>query len=348
MKRFTQIKGLSAVRRIPRLGRVRLGVKVKNKAGKEYPKETPWFVVPPEVAKVYGEKPTELDIMIPVEDTNVSFPQAYIYFGSSRGVKCTGDGEVAMRSLAFHAEYTGDKSANSASKELIEVPCTCELFDQGKCKQSGYFQVLLPKVSVGGVYAIVTSSYNSIVDLNSGIDYVRAMIGRVAMVPLKLKREPKETHFENKKQVHYTMRIELEGDINFLNNLRENTSRILSGPQPALEPPTQENPELDAVDVIEEEGEPEAAKPETPPAKQAKPAEKPPIEGHAERMPEQQAKGKGPTKAELLEKIKTSKNPDDWNQCLADAAHLPEDDCRAVRMAVIHRGKEVAANRGTA
>jgi DNA replication protein DnaC len=51
--------------------------------------ETPYFVVPPEVAKVYGEKPTELKVKVPVNSLDVVFPRAYKYYGSSRGLKGT-------------------------------------------------------------------------------------------------------------------------------------------------------------------------------------------------------------------------------------------------------------------
>jgi len=68
------IIGLSEVRRLPRLGKIHLGVKEINAKGVEYPKAVNYFVVPPEVAEVYGEKPTELDIVIPTEDPNIFFP----------------------------------------------------------------------------------------------------------------------------------------------------------------------------------------------------------------------------------------------------------------------------------
>ena len=244
---YTQIKDLSARRRLPRLGKIRLGIKVQN-GDKSYPKETPHFVVPQDVARIYGETPTELDIMLPVDDPSVCFPQAYEFYGSSRGLKCTGDGETAMR-------------LNEETKAMEQRPCPCELFDQKKCKQRAHLAVILPKVSVGGIYQIDTSSYNSIVDLNSSLDYVRALIGRFAMVPLKLKREARETHHDGKKQIHYTLRIELEGDVDFVNQLRDN-SRILAGPTFSLPPPEQENPALDGDDDVVIDG--EAIKPSAP------------------------------------------------------------------------------------
>jgi hypothetical protein len=62
------IKGLTQVRRLPRLGKIKMGIKVKTTLGVEYPQKTDYFVVPPEVADVYGDRPKALDIIIPVED----------------------------------------------------------------------------------------------------------------------------------------------------------------------------------------------------------------------------------------------------------------------------------------
>lgn len=245
--RPTTIKGLSEQRRLPRLGKIRLGVrKVSQKSGKEYPTETEYFVVPPEVAKVYGEKPTEIDVMIPVEDTNTSFPQAFEMYGSGKGLKCVGDGETAFR----HDEKAQD---------MTEVDCPCDCLETGACKQRAHLRVILPKVNVGGVYQIDTSSYNSIIDINSSIDYIRALVGRIALVPLKLKRVATETHHDGKKQTHYTMKLELEADIQFINTLRENTSRILTFSQYSLPAPVLENPVLDegatVVNIDENTGE---------------------------------------------------------------------------------------------
>lgn len=269
MRRFTQIQGLSQIRRLPRLGRIRGGVKVKKKGGDKRcqhkpeescvwctrPSETNYFVCPPEVQKVYGEQPTELDIMIPVNDLSAIFPQSYEMYGSGRGLKCTGDGSQAMR-------------YNEESKSMVEVECPCELLEQKKCMQRGHLSFILPKVSVGGIWSMTTTSFHSIVDINSSLDYVTALIGRFAMVPLKLKREPRETHHDGKKQIHYTCRIELEGNIDFLNALKENTTRILAGPQYVLPAPEKENPAYDDGPVYPEEAiEPEKVEePEPAPA----------------------------------------------------------------------------------
>lgn len=242
-QRITRIHGLSDRRRLPRLGNIRLGVKVQNKKGVSYPKETEYFVVPEEVAAVYGDRPTELDIMLPLNEIEAVFPLAYKYYGSSRGLKCQGDGEIAYRP--------------NENNEMEQVTCPCELLDNGKCKQSGILMVMLPKVSVGGIYQVRTGSFNSIVDIQSGLDYVSALVGRFSMIPLKLRREKTETHHDGKKQHHYTLKVIFDGNIETLNMLREDTQRILEHPRYQLPSPVDENPENDPVDVIvDEEDEP--------------------------------------------------------------------------------------------
>lgn len=271
---FTKIKGISDRRRLPRLGKIRLGVKVRSqKTGKEYPKETDYFVCPPEVMKVYGDRPKELDVMFPVNDIQTVFPQRLAWFGASRGVKCIGDGETAMRI---------EEPDGTRYDEMKTRDCPCELLDHG-CSRRAHLLIIVPKVSVSGIYQIDVGSYNSIVDINSGLDYVQGLVGRFAMVPLKLKRVPRETHGSGRKEIHYTLGVYLEGDVNFINMLRESTTRVLAGVPPALPAPVTENPALDEGATIEIEAEEpngngkSEAQPPSPadPSTQNKPDEQP-------------------------------------------------------------------------
>ena len=75
------------------------------------------------------------------------------------------------------------------------------------------------------------------------------------MVPLKLRRVARETHAEGKKQVHYTLSLILDANVDGVNQLRGDTSRILSSAQVEIEAPMNTNPLLDAPDVIEIEAE---------------------------------------------------------------------------------------------
>lgn len=240
MPRITRVKGLSEVRRIPRIGKIRLGVKVVNpRSGQEYPREVDYFVVPPEVAKVYGEKPKELDILLPVNNIDIVFPQAYKWYGSSKGVKCYGDGDTAYR-------------FDEATKKWERINCSCARRNI-ECFVRAHLFVMLPKVSISGVYQIDIGSYNSIVDINSGLDYIQELLGHFAMVLLKLKRVPKEILHNGTKKIHYPLQITFENnvDLNTLLQLKQDSTRILLESSKTALPPIEDiNPQYDDDAVV--------------------------------------------------------------------------------------------------
>lgn len=247
MPRFTSVKldDLDKIRRMPRLGKVRLGLKVQ-KGRSEYPREVDYFVLPPEVLKKLGigkpEEVKELDIMFPAEDLAEVFPVRLAAYKSS-GLFCEGDGTEAVR---------------REKGQWVDHQCPCPMLENGDCKKIGTLNVVLPKYGLGGCFQIVTSSWNSIVDINSGIDHVRKMVGRISWVPLKLVREPTETsHYDKGKdksfrQTHFTLKVIFPYDIDFVNRLKLETSAILAGPQYRLPAPP-ENPYDDPIDLIEED-----------------------------------------------------------------------------------------------
>jgi len=270
---FTRIKELSDKRRLPRLGKIRLGVKAATASGKEYPREVSFFVVPPEVEAVYGDKPTVLDVVFPINDIETVFPQAYKFYGSGRGLKCVGNGECALR-------------LDEKTQVMQERPCPCDLLEKGACQRRAHLLVMLPKVSVGGIYQIDMGSYHSIVDLNSGLDYVQALIGRFAMVPLILKRVPRETHNGGQKAVHYPLQVLLaSADMETVEALRDDNRRVIEASKRlAIAPPKDGNPAVngEAVDeVFDVEGENDAptASEDAAVAKAAPPAPSPADEG---------------------------------------------------------------------
>lgn len=247
--KFTEIKGPFSQRRyLPRLGKIRLGIKVqKLKNGKtiEYPKETSYFVVPPEIEAVYGPEPTVLDVLVPCEDKSIFFPQKYAWYGTSKGLKCHGNGEIAER-------------FNQETKKWFEMKCPCEQLktDQnpkGECTEQAHLMVILPKVNLGGTYQITTGSWNTVADLNSNIDYIRGMVGRVALIPLKLRRVAITTHHDGKPQQHYKVTLVLDADIEGYNKLIDRTRGIMETTRLQIEGPTEENPIQDPPDEVEDE-----------------------------------------------------------------------------------------------
>lgn len=241
--KFTRIKGdYSQVRRLPRLGKIRLGLKVRNQAGKEYPTETEHFVCPPEVTAVYGEEPTELEVMLPSDNPEDVFVQKYAMYGAGSGLKCHGNGEQAER-------------YNEQTKSWDVIPCTCPNLKsdenpRGACTPQSHLMVMLPKVAMGGCYQITTRSFHATVGINSSLDLIRALAGRIALVPLKLRRVPTVTQYNGSKKTHYILNLILDASLPQIAELRQNPEHLLIPARYQIEGPVDVNPESDPVDVV--------------------------------------------------------------------------------------------------
>lgn len=240
--KFTRIKGdYSQVRRLPRLGKIRLGLKVRNQAGKEYPTETEHFVCPPEVEAVYGETPTELEVMLPSDNPEEVFVQKYAMYGAGSGLKCHGNGEQAER-------------YNEQTKSWDVIPCTCPNLKsdenpRGACTPQSHLMVMLPKVAMGGCYQITTRSFHATVGINSSLDLIRALAGRIALVPLKLRRVPTVTQYNGSKKTHYILNLILDASLPQIAELRQNPEHLLIPARYQIEGPVDVNPEADPVDI---------------------------------------------------------------------------------------------------
>jgi hypothetical protein len=217
------IKGLSEVRRLPRLGKIRLGIKKVAASGAEYPAEVDYFILAPQTPSelenekikkdfegLYGEKPKSIRIMFPVANPEVYFPQFYKRYGSSTALKCKGDGEAAA--CATEEFAAGLERIGVDEMGLPKVKCKgqeCIYYKKKECSEVGTLQVLLPELPGAGVWQISTGSYNSIVNLNSCIDYIVATCGRAHMIPLTLERREQETQHEGKKSRHFILHINM-------------------------------------------------------------------------------------------------------------------------------------------
>jgi hypothetical protein len=186
------IEGVSDVVRIPRLGKIHLGVKGYSESKqKEYPKATDYFVVPEEIKAVHGEKPTELDIMFPVEDPNLFAQQWLRAYSLTQGLICIGDGVNARRKVDLQTGAIADHETKQW--EWREITCNaqeCPEYQTKRCRRVMNLQFLLPKVPGLGVWQIDTSSFYSIVNINSMIKMLKGVLGRCSMVPLTLALGP--------------------------------------------------------------------------------------------------------------------------------------------------------------
>lgn len=214
------IKGLSEQKRLPRLGKIHLGIKKTNKQGVEYPSATNYFVCPTEVQAVYGEQPQRLDIFIPVEDDELWASQYYRQYSRTRGLVCKGDGVTCRRMIDI---VTGS-TANRDSSEILwkdRLPCTgreCPDYQAQKCKEVMNLQFILPKVPGIGIWQIDTGSINSIRNINNMAAMIRATCDRISWLPLVLTIEPTEVTNpdDGKKKMVHCLNMRYEGNLGTL------------------------------------------------------------------------------------------------------------------------------------
>ena len=235
------IKGISEKRQMPRLGKIRLGIKVANKSGTgEHPEAVDYFVLPEEIIEHFEDKPKSLPIMFPVEDDSKFASQYYKCYSSYRGLVCKGDGETCWRLVDVN---TGD-FANRDTTETVrkEMPCAgseCSMYQQKKCKEVMNLQFLLPSIPGLGIWQLDTSSYHSIVAVNSAIELIRNICGRISMIPLRLAIEPKEVSPDGKKKTVNILQIRTDITLAEIQKLG-----ALPPSQVMLPPPDEDKPDL--------------------------------------------------------------------------------------------------------
>jgi len=182
------IKGVSDVVRLPRLGKIRLGIRKETDRGTVYPSPTDYFVCPEEVQAVFGERPRELRIMFPTEDESQWAVQYLKCYSATRGLVCRGDGETAVARVDTDTgEIATREARNTDLREIDCSPGNCAYYQRQQCRRVMNLQFLLPDCPGFGVYQLNTSSFFSIVNINSSIRLIRGICQRISMIPLSLK-----------------------------------------------------------------------------------------------------------------------------------------------------------------
>jgi hypothetical protein len=215
---MSPIEGITDRRWLPRLGKIRLGVKKQNATGKEYPVAVDYFVCPPEVQAVYGEKPKKLKIMFPSENPDLVAAQWMKAYSYSIGLICKGDARTCQRKIDVD---TGESFVNKETKrwEMTQMECDpehCEKIGSKQCRRVMTLIFCLPDVPGLGIWQLDTSSYYSIMNINSQIGrdppgFIRCATnprdpvhGWISWIPLTLSVGPQEVNppGEGRKTVH--------------------------------------------------------------------------------------------------------------------------------------------------
>lgn len=205
---MSPIDKVSDIRWLPRLGKVRLGIKKEGQRG-TYPQAVDYFVCPEEVKAVHGDMPKELPVMFPADDMELIAPQWFKCYSYSQGLICRGDGKHCRRKVDTE---TGD-FANKDTRKWVMTDGICEpehcpMLGSKQCRKMMSLLFILHEVPGLGVYQLDTSSFYSIVNMNSQLapgGFLRQFTkGRIAFIPLILSVEPKEVNppGEGRKTVH--------------------------------------------------------------------------------------------------------------------------------------------------
>ncbi|KKN59519.1 hypothetical protein LCGC14_0541330 [marine sediment metagenome] len=188
------IKDVSDVRRMPRLGKIRLGVKVEVEGKNPYPRATDHFVVPDEIKRIVGDEPKKLSIMFPTENPEEFAQQWYRCYSFSQGLICKGDGATAVRKVdVANGDIASHTTEEWARKEWGCDPEMCEQYLGKQCRRVMNLLFLIPEVPGLGVWQLDTTSFYSIVNINSCLasdGLIRRLCGRVSFIPLVLSLEP--------------------------------------------------------------------------------------------------------------------------------------------------------------
>lgn len=218
--RFTTIPETKNIK-LPIGGKIRLGIRVKNERGVEYPVETDYFVCPKEVKDIYGDEPTELTVFFPRANREEIFPQNYEKYGSNEALQCWGDGEESGQRL------------NLKNGRWQDVKCPCEHYNKkydkntkvGGCVKAGYLKFMIPSVSIGTFYQCRVGGTVSIEECNSAFKLAdRTTGGCWAMIPFRMRRVAKKLKIPGTANMknHWVVTLEIAAST-------EEIRRVISG-----------------------------------------------------------------------------------------------------------------------
>lgn len=236
---MSPIKGISEIVRLPRLGKIKMGIKEEGDDGSTYPLPTDHFVCPDEVKKVFGEKPKTLRIMFPTENSEQWASQYLRCYPGSRSMVCRGDGETAITRIEMRTSEINPRSTSvTRLKEISCNPDACSYHRRGDCRQVMNLQFLLPDCPGFGVYQLDTSSFHSMSNVNAFLELMRGTCQRVSMIPLSLELVERKVQPEGWLKTVHVLRLTCPHSLAEIQRFAQvPPGRALILPPPESEPP---------------------------------------------------------------------------------------------------------------
>jgi len=216
VRSFRSIPGLIRPR-VPRAGKIRLGIKKVAKSGKEYPSEVDHFVFDEDlegrdrIVELYGEKPKRILVTFLSDDPEEVFPMAYKAYKTGLGLYCKGDGTTAERLVTKEVDGRREPVTDDTGKpQTKEHECPCDFLKKSpkQCRAVGNLLVVLPEIGWAS-YQIDTGSYHSFQNVRNAIGYYAGFLGRVRGRLFWLERVPTLTHGSGREERHYPLTLRM-------------------------------------------------------------------------------------------------------------------------------------------
>jgi hypothetical protein len=181
------IHGLEKMYRPPRLGVVRLGIKIPNASGTgDHPAEVRYFVLPDELKAIFGAEPTRLSgVRFPFNEPEKNLHSIFYERRSGRLLTLRCDGVEAV-----HIPVEGRERTERCQKDADDPwkPCPCG------ARAKGRLSFIVPKAKVG-IYEVALGGFARIGRLLGELKMYQLMLGRLVGVPFIIERTEVEENY---------------------------------------------------------------------------------------------------------------------------------------------------------
>jgi hypothetical protein len=176
----TMIRTLARRIRYPRLGTIRLGIKVNGA-----PRETPYFVLPDDLKPHLGDKPTALRVVFPADELTKICPSRYERWQAGK----SGVGLLTRACDGQTCEeipVDGHPTISKPCAKTDYAPCP------EKCTARARLHIVLTESGgPAGIYQILIGGEQRIADLYTSLEVIRLLTGgRLAGISAWIRRRP--------------------------------------------------------------------------------------------------------------------------------------------------------------